>query len=167
MTRSLRKVFLTFVFVLLIPFPAFALDAALADTLDGVLERGVEESHWQETADEIHMWLKTKKTDFIVVDVRPNAKAYAAGHIPGAIHIPYNEILISANLKALPKDKKIILVCSNGQLANLPVVPLRALGYDAYTMMFGYSAWAKGFGGGEQMKGIVERANLRNYPMEK
>jgi rhodanese-related sulfurtransferase len=152
-------------------FMAQALPAVAAEDMAGglneVLVKGLEESNWQETADEIYMWIKTNKTDFLVVDVRPGEKGYSAGHIPGAIHIPYNDMLTTVSLKRLPKDKKIILVCATGQLANLPVVPLRALGYDAYTMMFGYAAWAKGFGGGEMMKVVVEKANSKNYPMEK
>ena len=127
----------------------------------------MKEGHWQVTADEIYMWIKTKKTDFIVVDVRPNPSEFKEGHIPGVTHIPYNEILKPENLRKFPKDKKIILVCATGQLQNLPILPLRMLGYDAYTMAFGYAAWIKNYRGGEVMKKAIEKAATKSYPVEK
>jgi hypothetical protein len=45
----------------------------------------------------------------IIVDVR-NDQAYQAGHIKGAILIPYGEI--STRIKELPRDKMIITYCS-------------------------------------------------------
>lgn len=152
--------------VIFIALPAFAQDG-IAKKMNDVLIRGVEEGHWQVTADEVYMWIKTKQKDFIVVDVRPKEKAYKAGHVPGAMHIPYNEILSPANLKRLPKGTKVILVCATGQLQNIPLLPLRVLGYDAYTMAFGYAAWEKGSMGGEQIKTAIKRADSKNYPMEK
>lgn len=150
-----------------IALTAFAQDEDMAKKMNETLIKAVEEGHWQVTADELNMWIKTKQTDFIVVDVRPSAKAYTGGHIPGAIHVPYNEVLTAENLKKLAKDKKLILVCATGQLENLPVVPLRVLGYNAYTLAFGYAAWAKGSQGGEQMKTVIDRARSKNYPLEK
>ncbi|MCL4490483.1 MAG: rhodanese-like domain-containing protein [Nitrospirae bacterium] len=147
--------------------PVFAEDDNIAKKMNDILLKAVEEGHWQVNADELYMWLKTKKTDFLVVDVRPGADAYREGHIPGAIHIPYNAILTPESLKSLPKDKKIVLVCATGQLENLPVVPLRMLGYDANTLAFGYAAWVKGSRSGEQMKAVINKAGTKNYPVEK
>ncbi len=152
--------------LLLAPLPATAGDE-LAGRLDKILLQGLEEGHWQTTADDLYMWLKMKKKDFVVVDVRPNPASYAAGHIPGAVHIPYHTILAPANLAQLPKDKKIILVCDTGQVQNLPVIALRALGYDAYTMRLGYTAWIEGYSGGEMMKAFINRAAEKKYPLEK
>lgn len=139
----------------------------LAGRLHAVLAQGAEEGHWQTTADDLYMWLKLKKNDFVVIDVRPNPQSYAAGHIPGAVHIPYHTILAPANLAKLPRDKKIILVCDTGQVQNLPVIPLRILGYDAYTMRLGYTAWIEGYAGGEMMKAFINRAAEKKYPLEK
>jgi rhodanese-related sulfurtransferase len=147
--------------------PSLAQDDALAKRMNDVLSKGIEQGHWQVNSDEVNMWIKTKAADFVVVDVRPKGEAYQGGHIPGAIHIPYHQILTPANLAKLPKDKKIVLVCATGQLENLPVVPLRILGHDAYTMTFGYASWIKDFGGADQMKAIIEKAEAKNYPVEK
>jgi len=146
--------------------PAFAQED-LAKKMNDVLIKAVEEGHWQVNADEVYMWIKTGQKDFFVVDVRPNPNEYKAGHIPGAVHISYNEILTPENLKKLPKDKKIILACGTGQVQNLPVVALRTLGYDAYTMAFGHAAWIKNYRAGEAMKKAIEKAAAKNYPVEK
>ncbi|MHB8880205.1 MAG: rhodanese-like domain-containing protein [Thermodesulfovibrionales bacterium] len=135
--------------------------------MSDILMAAKENGNYQVSADEVNMWIKTKATDFIVLDVRPNPDEYKAGHIPGSVHIPYYAVLLPENMKRIPKDKKIILVCGTGQLENMPVVPLRMLGYDAYTMTFGYAAWIKGFIGGEAMKSVVGKAATKKYPIEK
>lgn len=153
------------ILVVLVSSPLFAEDD-MARKMSDVLMKAPEEEHWQVTSDEVFMWIKTGKTDFIVLDVRPDIEEYKAGHIPAAIHIPYYAVLNPENLKKLPKDKKLVLACATGQLENLPVVGLRMLGYEAYTLLFGYAAWINNYGGGEAMKSIINKAAERNYPIE-
>ncbi len=144
-----------------------ASDEELAAKLDAVLVNGMKAKHWQVKANELHAWMKAKKDDFLVVDVRPSIKMYKAGHIPGAIFMPYNVMLKPENLKKLPKDKKLILYCLTGQTQNLPVVALRALGYDAKVLAFGYTAWGKGYMGGKFMKMAIGNASKKNFPVAK
>lgn len=146
--------------------PVFAEDDTTKKTSD-ILMAAKETGNYQVSADEVNMWIKIKATDFMVLDVRPNPDEYKAGHIPGSIHIPYYAVLLPENMKNIPKDKKIILVCGTGQLENMPVVPLRMLGYETFTMTFGYAAWIKGFVGGEAMKSVIGKAAKKNYPIEK
>lgn len=108
-----------------------------------------------------------KKTDFVLVDVRPDAALYKAGHIPGALFIATQDVLKPESLRKLPKDKKIILVCVTGQTQNLPVVALRALGYNAMTMKFGMAAWDKNSLGVKFMKEAISGAEKKNYPLQK
>ena len=164
--RKLIKTVIVFAVAIFVALPVYAQDD-IAKKLNDVLLKAKEEGHWQVTADEVYMWIKTGKADFLVVDVRPNQEEYKTGHIPGSIHIPYHEILRPENLKKLPPDKKIILACVTGQVQNLPVVPLKVLGYDAYTMSFGHAAWIKNYRGGEVMKKAIEKAATKNYPVEK
>lgn len=138
-----------------------ASDAELAAKLDAVLTKGMKARHWQVQAGQLNKWIKEKKGDFLVVDVRPSMKMYKAGHIPGAIFMPYNVMLKPENLKKLPKDKKLVLYCLTGQTQNLPVVALRALGYDAKVLAFGYTSWAKGYMGGKFMKKAIKNANFK------
>ena len=50
-----------------------------------------------------------KKNQAVLVDVRASA-TYKAGHIKGALNIPYNEIVARAG--ELPRDKMIVTYCS-------------------------------------------------------
>jgi rhodanese-related sulfurtransferase len=49
------------------------------------------------------------KGEAIIVDVRSRA-AWDMGHVPGALHIPVDEV--SAHLAQLPKNKLIITYCT-------------------------------------------------------
>ncbi len=146
--------------------PAYAADDWVQKFND-VLMKGPSEGNWQVKPDDVDAMIKAKKTDFVIVDVRANPPGQQGGKIPGAIYIPYNEILKAENLKKLPKNKKVILVCVTGQTQNLPVVALRVLGYDARTMQFGHAAWIKGYLGANLMQQAIQNANTKNFPVEK
>ena len=143
--------------------PVYAGDD-LAKKLNSVLKQGPSQGNWQIKAAQVAGWIKEGKKDFQIIDVRMNPKEYKGGHIPGAIHIPYNKVLEPANLKKLSKDKKVILVCVTGQTQNLPVLALRVLGYDARTLSFGHVAWIKGYYGGKIMSGAMRGAK---FPLQK
>lgn len=139
----------------------------MAAKLNAVLSRAAAEKFWQVTADDVKAMIDAKKTDFVVVDVRPDPNMFKAGHIPGAIFIATQDVLKPESLKKLPKDKKIILVCVTGQTQNLPVVALRALGYNALTMKFGMAAWDKNSVGVKFMKEALSGAETKKYPIQK
>ncbi|GAB4389601.1 MAG: hypothetical protein Kow0025_15960 [Thermodesulfovibrionales bacterium] len=146
--------------------PLYAADD-MAARLNAVLVKAAAEGNWQVKAADLAQWIKEGRKDFQVVDVRANPQEYQAGHIPGAIFIPYNTILQPENLAKLPKDRTLVLVCVTGQTQNLPIVALRALGYDARTLSFGHASWIKGYFGGQLMQGAIAGAASGNYPLEK
>jgi rhodanese-related sulfurtransferase len=150
-----------------VSIPAASAADDMAKKLNDVLSKGPEAMFWIFTADDVLAMINAKKTDFIIVDVRPNPAEFGEGHIPGSIQISVQDIFKPENLKKLPKNKKVILACVTGQTQNLPVVGLRALGYDAYTMRFGYSAWIKGYIGGQRMQEAIQGAASKNYPIAK
>ncbi|MEK6582606.1 MAG: rhodanese-like domain-containing protein, partial [Nitrospirota bacterium] len=57
----------------------------MAAKLNGVLSKAAAEKFWQVSADDVLAMINAKKTDFLVVDVRPDPNMFKAGHIPGAI----------------------------------------------------------------------------------
>lgn len=82
---------------------------------------------------------------YFLVDLR-RSEHYLKGHIPGAINIPYEEILQTANLEKLPAgmpDTKIVLVCYTGFKANQAARILNQLGYQAVPLQLGMSGWTK------------------------
>ncbi len=165
--RKLGEVVFTIVFsAMLMTSSAVAADD-MAAKLNKVLSKAAAEKFWQVSPDEVKVMIDEKKTDFVIVDVRPAPALYQGGHIPGAIYIPTQDVLKPENLKKLPKNKKVILVCVTGQTQNLPVVALRALGYNAMTMKFGMAAWDKNSLGVKLMKEALEGAETKNYPVVK
>lgn len=135
----------------------------LAKKFNDVLSQAQAQNGWQIKAADVYAMIQGKKQDFLIVDVRPVPPGQMAGKIAGSIFIPYYDIMKPENLKQLPKDKKLILACVTGQTQNLPVVPLRVLGYEAYTMSFGMTSWIRGYFGGNFMQGAISGAN---YPVE-
>ena len=150
---------------IVVPFASAAED--MAAKLNSILSKGADTKFWQVSADEVLAMINAKKTDFVIVDVRPNPAEFSEGHIPGALQITTQDMFKPEMLKRLPKNKKVILVCVTGAIQNLPVIGLRALGYDAYTMAFGYAAWIKGYRGGARMQEAIQNAAASNFPMQK
>lgn len=63
---------------------------------------------------------------------------YNTGHIEGAIqYTPKADLKLSTFLKTLPTNKTIVVYCYTGQTSSQLVVFLRALGYDAKSLLFG------------------------------
>lgn len=79
-------------------------------------------------------------TSVTVLDVRPREE-YAAGHIPGAVGIPLDEL--ADRLAELPGDGQIIAYCRGAYcvLAHDAVRLLRARGRDAIRLEDGMLEW--------------------------
>jgi adenylyltransferase/sulfurtransferase len=63
------------------------------------------------SARELQVALDAEASRYVVIDVR-NAREFAAGHLPGAIHIPVTEF--GQRLHEIPRDRAIVLVCRSG-----------------------------------------------------
>lgn len=61
-----------------------------------------------------------------VLDVR-NAREFAAGHIPGSVHIPYGEL--ADRLDEIPDGGPVAAVCSGGKRSGLAASILQREGY--------------------------------------
>jgi rhodanese-related sulfurtransferase/DNA-binding transcriptional ArsR family regulator len=77
----------------------------------------------------------------VVVDVRPYEE-YRAGHLPGAVSIPVDEL--ERRLRELPKQREIVAYCRGPYCAFAPeaVRTLRADGYTARHLRDGLPEWA-------------------------
>lgn len=78
--------------------------------------------------------------NYQIVSVRA-PEHYAAGHIKGAINIPFKTIYEEENLAKLDPDKKIVVVCYTGHTASEATMFYNMLGYDATTLKFGMAGW--------------------------
>jgi len=62
----------------------------------------------------------------LLLDVR-TPEEFAAGHIPGAVNIPYDQV--AGRLAEIPKDDEVVLYCRSGRRAGLAAEVLAASGY--------------------------------------
>jgi rhodanese-related sulfurtransferase/DNA-binding transcriptional ArsR family regulator len=75
-----------------------------------------------------------------VIDVRPTAE-YAAGHIPGSLSIPVDEL--EARLAELPRGTEIVAYCRGPYCIYAPtaVNALRRRGFQAQRLEDGFPEW--------------------------
>ncbi len=85
--------------------------------------------------------LKRSKQGLVtVLDVRP-AKEFAAGHLPGAINVPVEDL--GKRMKKFPKGREVIAYCRGPYclLSVDAVALLRTKGYKARRLEDGFPEW--------------------------
>jgi len=75
-----------------------------------------------------------------VLDVR-EADEWATGRVPGAVHIPMNEV--PARMEELPKNDPFFVICAVGSRSRQVVDHLRAQGLNAYNVAGGTGGWVQ------------------------
>lgn len=88
---------------------------------------------------------RVKSGEVTVLDVRP-AEEYRAGHIPGALSVPVDEL--EARLKVVPVGRDVVAYCRGPYcvMAIEAVALLRKRGFKAHRMEQGVADWrARGF----------------------
>ncbi len=83
--------------------------------------------------------LELVRSDAILLDVREDHE-WAAGHAPGATHIPMSRI--SQYAASLPTNKTIICVCHVGARSAAVAAALNRAGWTARNLAGGMEAWA-------------------------
>jgi hypothetical protein len=78
-----------------------------------------------------------KSKDYFLIDLREE-KEYKKGHIKGAKNMFWLNILDEKNLKKLPKDKPIFLICYVGHTSSQVMTLLKLLGYNVVSIKYGY-----------------------------
>jgi rhodanese-related sulfurtransferase len=75
----------------------------------------------------------------LVVDVRTPGE-YAAGHVPGAINVPFDQV--AARVAELgPKDGAIVLYCRTGRRTGIAASTLQQLGFTRVYDLQGMTNW--------------------------
>ncbi len=98
-----------------------------------------------EPVDRDELLARVRGGQVTVIDVRPREE-YRAGHIPGALSVPLDEL--EQRLSELPRDREIVAYCRGPYcvLAIEAVKRLRSAGFSAIRMEEGVVEWrAHGF----------------------
>ena len=80
---------------------------------------------------------------YIILDVREQDE-YDAGHIPGAILIPYTQIEAKAEEVLTEKDQLILVYCRSGRRSKIAAEALVELGYTNNKEFGGIIDWLYG-----------------------
>ncbi|MGQ0804678.1 MAG: rhodanese-like domain-containing protein [Actinomycetota bacterium] len=92
---------------------------------------------------DVHADLERGGAEFTLVDTR-SREAFAAGHIPGAVNVPYAEIdETTAGLP--PRDRLAVTYCSSPacNAATKGAAAFAALGYQVKEMLGGLEYWQR------------------------
>jgi rhodanese-related sulfurtransferase len=137
--------------VLLLVNTAFAYDAELAKRFNAMFSQMTPEVIKQRPCEvdskKLFEMIKNKEP-FVFLDIRtPEEMAITGITWKDTLRIPMHELFKEENLKKLPKDKKIIVVCHTGTRAAAATLALRAVGFmNAYIYKGGIAELARDVG---------------------
>jgi rhodanese-related sulfurtransferase len=90
---------------------------------------------------ELKTQIARRDNDLIVLDVREK-EAFAAGHLPGARHLPRGQLELRVNEEFPDPTLRIVVYCEFGKISTLAAATLRALGFQrAAALDGGIKAW--------------------------
>lgn len=78
------------------------------------------------------LWGPLAVAQSLWIDVR-TLEEYKAGHLEGAVHIPYDEIEQKISAVSADKTADIQLYCRSGRRSGIALETLRRLGYSKVT----------------------------------
>jgi len=78
--------------------------------------------------EELNRRLGDRPNDLLVLDVREE-RAFAAGHLPGARHLPRGQLELRVNEEIPDPTLRIVTVCEFGKISTLAAATLRQLGF--------------------------------------
>ena len=110
-----------------------------------VLERYGEENRLEKT-DEItfeDLEKQRKENNVVVLDVR-GTNEYEAGHVPGALNIPYTDLLDHRHDIAM--DQTVLVHCQRGVRSAAASALLERFGYNVRYVNDDFENWAKAYG---------------------
>jgi glyoxylase-like metal-dependent hydrolase (beta-lactamase superfamily II)/rhodanese-related sulfurtransferase len=91
--------------------------------------------------DELKARVDVGDADLIILDVRER-DAFAAGHVPGARHLPRGQLELRVNEELPDPTPRILTVCEFGRVSTLAAATLRQIGFQrAIALDGGMKAW--------------------------
>ncbi|MEM3064177.1 MAG: rhodanese-like domain-containing protein [Candidatus Nitrosotenuis sp.] len=87
------------------------------------------------------LWESLKRNeDVFLLDVR-EPEEYADFKIPGAVNVPLSRLFSQDAQLQLPKDKKIVTICSHGNRSMVATFALAQKGIEATSLVGGMAMW--------------------------
>jgi rhodanese-related sulfurtransferase/DNA-binding transcriptional ArsR family regulator len=122
--------------------------AAQVDDLDALARAYLGDRSQVATITRVELLARLSRDEIIVIDVRPEPE-FAAGHLPGAISVPPDQL---ERLDELPADRDVVAYCRGPYCvyADDAVRRLRARGRHAVRLEDGLPEWRHAGGPVEQ-----------------
>ncbi len=93
------------------------------------------------TMQELRRRIESGAPGIAILDVR-EADAYAAGHVPGAIHLPRGQLELRADAAFPDPTLRILAYCEFGKISTIAAATLRSMGFrGAIALDGGIRAW--------------------------
>jgi glyoxylase-like metal-dependent hydrolase (beta-lactamase superfamily II) len=93
------------------------------------------------TMEELRRRIESGDPGIAILDVR-EADAYAAGHVPGAIHLPRGQLELRADAVFPDPTVRILACCEFGKISTIAAATLRSMGFQgAIALDGGIRAW--------------------------
>lgn len=87
------------------------------------------------------LWSALKQSDDVfLLDVREPSE-FSDFKIPGAVNIPLSQLFMPESQAAIPKDKKIVTICSHGNRSMVATFALAKSGIEATSLVGGMAMW--------------------------
>jgi rhodanese-related sulfurtransferase len=91
--------------------------------------------------DELRRRVESAQPGVTVLDVR-EADAYAAGHLPGALHLPRGQIELRVDTVLPDPTVRVVVCCELGKISTIAAATLREMGFpSAIALDGGIKAW--------------------------
>lgn len=88
-----------------------------------------------------NLWSAIKKQDDVfLLDVR-EPQEFSEFRIPGAVNIPLSQLFMPGSQSQIPKDKKVVTICSHGNRSMVATFALAQNGIEATSLVGGMSLW--------------------------
>lgn len=92
------------------------------------------------SGDQLWDSIKKKDSDIFLLDVREPME-YSEFKIPGTINVPLGELFMSEIQNKIPKNKKIITICSHGNRSMVAQFVLAQNGIESSSLHGGMALW--------------------------
>lgn len=88
--------------------------------------------------------------EMFIMDIR-SADDYNAGHVKGAVSIPFGDGSVAKNIEVIPDDVPVYVYCYTGQTASQTTAVLNIAGKPAYNVQSGF------------VNGLSKEANIGDF----
>lgn len=103
--------------------------------------KGLVKSKQETEISNENLWNSIKgDSDVFLLDVR-EPQEFQEFKIPGAVNVPLSQLFMPSSQEKIPKDKKIVTICSHGNRSMVATFALAQKGIESTSLVGGMAGW--------------------------